>query len=545
MIKDTNMKGKKLLITCGLLTGLLALSGCSFIFDIIDNVIDDGDRSNNNSDADFDVNKVDVDGKTIIQQTYKDYSKANIYNVDYCPSSGNVKFLIIPVWFSDSSSFINYSKKETVRDEIQKAYLGTNKETGWRSVKTYYEELSGGALTITGTVTKWFDSDYSYKQAGDNRYFDTGELVKQAVNWYFTNNPSDSRSNYDSDNNGYLDAVMLIYGAPDYSALKDNNLSNLWAYAYWIQEANETSKPIPNVYFWASYDFMFSEGSEALLLTGSQYGSGDTDHCLVDTHTYIHEMGHVFGLDDYYDYGENKYVPAGGFSMQDWNIGSHDPFSVMALGWANPYVVTENSEVEIGTFQKTHDLVLVTNKWNNIGSPFDEYFLLEHYSPTGLNEMDCKYSYDSLDRGPNEVGIRLWHVDARLAICVGVVNDNPKFNSSKLTNNTKGSFDYGVYQAFTNTFDDEDYGSVLGSSYYNHNLLQLIRRNTKEKIKTTSTISSSDLFVDGTYALSQYKSQFVNSSPFTMNNGEFASWNIKIEISGSGHDATAKISIVK
>lgn len=538
------MKGKKLLIAAGLLTGLLTLSGCSYLFQIVDDFIDESERSNNNSDADFNVNKVDIDGKTIMQQTYKDYGKANVYNVDYCPTKGNVKFLIIPVWFTDSKSYINVSKKDNIREEIQKAYLGTNEQTGWRSVKTYYEELSQGSLTITGTVSNWYSASVSTSTAG-NEDFDTGALVKTAVNWYFTNNPSDDRSNYDSDNNGYLDAVMLIYGAPDYNAIKKNNLSNLWAYAYWIQEPNETSKPIPNVYFWASYDFMFSEGSEALLLAGTMYGSGDTTHCYVDAHTYIHEMGHVFGLDDYYDYGDSKYVPAGGFSMQDWNIGCHDPYSAMALGWANPYVVTENSEVEIGTFQKTRDLVLITDSWNNIGSPFDEYLLLELYSPTGLNEFDCSHIYDGLMEGPDRVGIRLWHVDARLAICVGTQNNEAVFSDKKITNTTKGSFENGVYQAFSNTFDNSDYGSVLGASYYEHNLLQLIRRNTKEKIRTKNQISSDDLFTDGSYALSHYKNQFVNSSTFKMNNGGFASWNIKIEISGSGHDATAKISIVR
>ena len=64
-------------------------------------------------------------------------------------------------------------------------------------------------------------------------------------------------------------------------------------------------------------------------------------------------------------------------------------------------------------------------------------------------------------------------------------------------------------------------------------------------IATTDTITDSDLFISGSYGLSNYKKQFVNSSPFKMNNGSYADWNIKIEISGSGEDATANISIVK
>ncbi len=544
------MKKKNALIASGIALLSLALSGCSFIYDMIS----DNSGGNNNSNADFDVDKVDVDGKTIIQQTYKEYSEGHIYNIDYCPNKGNVKLLIIPVWFTDSNKYIDSSCKAKVREDIATAYLGSNSDTGWRSVKTYYEELSGNALSITGTVTDWYSASYSSTSAGSSQTI-TENLVNSSVDWYFSNNKSDKKSNYDSDGNGYLDAVMLIYGAPDYSALGNDSLDNLWAYCYWLQEQNDTLSPIPNAFFWASYDFMYSAGSRfSSTPAGSEYGSGDTKRCKIDAHTYIHEMGHIFGLEDYYDYSKNKYCPAGGFSMQDYNVGSHDPYSVMALGWANPYVVTGNSEVSIGTFQKTRDLVVITENWNGIGSPFDEYLILELYSPTGLNEMDCNYVYSKTISGPKSIGIRLWHVDARLTYCSnykttyidGEKVNLPVFSANNITTNTKDSkATYGVTHAFSNTYNDEDYGSPLGRSYYNYNILQLIRRNTMEDLTTKEEITSSDLFVSGSYDLSKYSDQFVNSSPFKMNNGSYASWNIKISISGSGNDAIAKIDIVK
>ena len=380
--------------------------------------------------------------------------------------------------------------------------------------------------------------------------------MENATSWYFNNNPTDKRSNYDSDNNGYLDAVMLIYGAPDYGALDDDNYDNLWAYCYWLQEKNETSIPQPNAYFWASYDFMYEKGTRfSPTPAGSSYGSGDTSHCNLDAHTYIHEMGHIFGLEDYYDYSSESYCPAGGFSMQDRNVGSHDPYSVMAIGWANPYVVTENSEVNIGTFQKTRDLIVITESWNGIGSPFDEYFILELYSPTGLNEFDSNYTYDGVIRGPRKVGIRLWHVDARLAYSDtyttvysgGQKRNVPVFDPEKLTSNAKEpKATYGVCHAFSNTYNKEDYASVLGSRYYDYNILQLIRKKTTFSSRNLkNVIEDSDLFTSGTYQLSSYKSQFINDNPFTMNNGKFANWKIKIDISGSDNNATAKIAIVK
>lgn len=206
------MKKKNILIASGIALLSLTITGCSYILDFIDN-------NTNIDDSAFDVDKVDVNGKTIIQQTYKDVSNKSVYNIDYCPTTGNIKLLIIPVWLYDSSEYIVSSKKESVRQDIEKAYLGSNSDTGWRSVKTYYEELSNNSITITGIVTDWYSTSYTKSQVGRSDDI-TKELVSASTDWYFSNNPSDSRKNYDSDNNGYLDAVMLIYGAPDYEDRK-------------------------------------------------------------------------------------------------------------------------------------------------------------------------------------------------------------------------------------------------------------------------------------------------------------------------------------
>ena len=126
----------------------------------------------------------------VIKQTTADYARYSAYNdvsgnrygFDICPLEGNPKLLIIPVWFTDSSSYISTDKKENVREDIQKAYLGTNEETGWRSVKTFYEEESGGKLHLDGVVTPWYECGVSSRNATDSR---TDRIVEGAVNWYF------------------------------------------------------------------------------------------------------------------------------------------------------------------------------------------------------------------------------------------------------------------------------------------------------------------------------------------------------------------------
>ena len=310
---------------------------------------------------------------------YMDVVENSAYPISSTPCVGAANILVIPVWFTNSSNFIRSSTyKANVKSDIETAYFGTNNETGWRSVKTYYEEESHGALTLTGKVSDWYECGKAYSYyAQDADTSKTISLIDDATNWYFQTNTSDKRKNYDKDGDGYLDGVMVIYAAPDYVASSTDSNDNLWAYCFWAQEPNNQnpSNPGLNAFFWASYDFMY--GNNSTKRAGSSYQGGDTSYCNVDAHTYIHEMGHMFGLDDYYDYSDNKYTPAGSFSMQDCNVGSHDPFSCYALGWGKAYVPTESMTINLKPFVSSGEMILLSPSFNSYNSPFDEYLLLE------------------------------------------------------------------------------------------------------------------------------------------------------------------------
>ncbi len=469
--------------------------------------------------------------KTHLSYTYDDYMANNYYKLDNCPLSGSPKLLIIPIWFSDSTDFILESKKETIRSDIQKTYLGTNSETGWRSVKTFYEEESQGTMSLTGVVADWYNVGVSYKtyansSSGGNA---TKTLVTTASNAYFSKSGSDSRSSFDTNNDGYLDGVMLIYAAPDYQSLGNESYGNLWAYCYWVQQSASPANPTPNVFFWASYDFMYSSSKSYTQTGKTSYGHGDTSHCNVDAHTFIHEMGHVLGLEDYYDYSDAKYEAAGGFSMQDYNVGGHDPYSVMAYGWANPYIPTKTMSITINPFQSSHDIILLAN--HTVDSVFDEYMLLELYTPTGLNQFDSQYQYGgAYPLGPSTPGIRLWHIDARLIS----VDSADSYDWSTNPN------DGGVMHAMSNTYEGSDHSSPLGDGYYDYNILQLIRNDTSETYHTSAVLSSSDLFKQGnSYSQATYSSQFVDGTK--MNNGSTLGWSFSVT-SLSSTSATIKVT---
>ena len=474
--------------------------------------------------------------KTTLSYTYKDFAYNNIINVD----NANYKTthaLIVPVWFTDSSTYISASKKSLIKEDIEKAYLGTNEETGWRSVKTFYEEEGRGRYTLSGFVTDWFECNLRTRTFYSDAFGPTKveSLVKSAVSWYKTTYGVSNMRGFDADSNGYIDSVILIYGAPDYAALNDYNASNLWAYTSWLcdEKTRSYEDPGANAYFWASYDFMYGANHPHC----NNYCTGDTRFCKIDTHTYIHEFGHVLGLNDYYDYS-GQYSPAGGFSMQDENIGSHDPYSLLTYGFVDPYIVTDETTITINDFQSSGDVVLLANK--PVNSPFDEYILLELYTPTGLNEFDCLHSYcEARVQGPSEPGIRIWHVDGRL---IYAANEND-INEKQITTNPliEG---YKVWNMMSNTYysyTNPNGGSPLGRSYMNYNELQLIRNDKTTTYTTNEQFSSSCLFKQGdTFSLKLFSKQFVQK--FYMNDGTLFPFNVEIT---KIENNTATIKITK
>lgn len=462
--------------------------------------------------------------KTVLRETVEDYVKNNYFQFSATPSKGDAKMLIIPIWFTDSTDIIDPEDKEEVREDIRIAYLGTNEETGWESVKTFYEKESQGAITMSGTVSEWYEAGTMYSYGTDSGY-KTAKLVKDASDSYFLNHPTESRQDYDGDGDGYLDGVVLIYAAPDSSQRGYGSYGNFWAYTSWLESLPNKEFPQPNVFFWSSYDFMYDEDT-ALDKLFNRFARGDNRYCNIDSHTFIHETGHMFGLPDYYDY-DGAYSFAGSFSMQDYNVGGHDPYSVMSLGWANPYIPTTEGEITIKSFQQTHDLILLTPSWNKHNSAFDEYILLELYTPEGLNEFDSTNRYmGRYPLGPNATGLRVWHVDARL---VNVLNN-------QVVMTTKGG---NVYFGANNNSSSYDF-----PSFKNYNLLQLIRNDTKEKKETATSLSEKHLFKQGdSFSLEKFDKQFNGTGKLDKKKALGWTFSVKSIFLDENGIATAKISL--
>ncbi len=534
-------KSKFLFLT---ITSLLSLTGC----DLIDNIIggqssisdeeiptDNGLYSYMKDGSEFGCDThnptYSASGVKVVKNSKDTYERVGntTWNVNF-PSTGSPRILVIPVELTDFSSVAT----DEVRTDIYKTFFGKSEETGWESVSSFYYKSSFGKLNIQGAVSEWYNCGYSSKQLANLKssadgYDPTWTILENAVSWYKTTYKSNGVE-FDTNHDGFFDAVWLVYGAPNATNNKSMSQDIYWAYTYFDSSVFDNIKyqsdldklknnPAGYHYAWGSYDFMY-EG----------YGKNSRD-----AHTYIHETGHLLGLDDYYVAAEcdeypRNYGPTGWVDMMDANVIDHNSFSKFALGWVNPYVVDASCTVELKPMATSGEFLILptTGGWN--GMAFDEYMILEYYTPEGLNASDSENAYSNGVQGMDNRGIRIWHVDARL---VELDND-------------------GYAKRYVDSFDDDTsvYVANSNTAYYNmingdvgdinHRLIQLIDCGNKKNYDTEYDRSTdqpymatnTSLFTAGkTFSYDAYKNSFPNyywNKINLMNDKTTLPWTVKV-----------------
>jgi M6 family metalloprotease-like protein len=337
---------------------------------------------------------------------YADLEASCLSNLSF-PTTGEVHGLVIPIEFTDYP-FSQSAYGSDYLSAINRAFNGNGKtDTGyWESVASYYSKSSLGKLNFSFDIAPVYASGKATSDllASYGEYSGSLFMGSSALNDYVKNHGSDSTQKFDGDKDGYIDGVWFVYSAPDYASGAYNaypsSMSLFWAFCTDSlgYEANLAS-PALHSFGWSSIDFL----------------SKQTSAPKVDAHTFIHETGHLLSLPDYYSYdrtGASSSGPLGGLAMMDLNIGDQDSFSKIALGWADPYVVTDSCTITIKPNESSGDAILLADRWN--GTAFDEYLLLDLQTPTGVNQSDSLASYNFRPTYYSVPGVRMLHVDSRM-----------------------------------------------------------------------------------------------------------------------------------
>lgn len=450
----------------------------------------------------------------------------------YAPSKGKQKALVILVSFSDGY----YSITDGFISKINKYYFGAKTDTpyNWNSLSTYYSTASFGKLELTGKVTAVYNATVTSQsiKTSDRSLSDLYSVYDDAISSIQagTLKASDGSTinlaDFDNNNDNFIDSPTFITNVYD---------DKIWGSTFWPHMSNAEG-----------------EGEKKHLFgTYSSTNMGHiTDNYSGGARTAIHEQGHVFGLDDYYDYSDaidensTQIDLIGGADMQDNTVFDWNPYSKMLMDWVNPYVIdgTKNSvTLTIEPGSTSGDCVLIPanySTWN--GTPYDEYLLLELFTPNGNNELDWKSWKSSYSADLGFGGIRLYHVDSCLygysdTDTLGAWIDDPK--------NTT----YTETETFCNSRLAKDYGYThLPKEDADCHQIQLIQAGKVNTFGSTDetvnhTLTSADLFKSGDkFTFSGYKDFFPKET--TMDNGEDFNYTIDFK-SVTSFKATINITL--
>lgn len=425
------------------------------------------------------------------------------------PSLGEVPLLVVPVvlnGFEESATEENHKR-------IEDAFFSKTKSEDAlpnNSLSSYYYYSSYKQLHFVGEVTPYFYPSKEGYMGYSNPYsfsLDTpASLAKDALYWAKNKLGMDLDS-FDSDNDGFVDGVWLIYLESEEKELT-GNVSAFWPFTTAKNEiAGTKENPMVNVFSWAGTSHLWGRNAGASMVSKFGY----------DPSVLFHETGHLLGLQDYYSYdpyssGDGYYAPLGHLDIMDQDVGDHNPYSKMLMGWIKPYVVLGDAEIEIPDTQKKNSFFLLpydkkSYQKDSFGrirlNPFDEYLLLDFYTYENLAKNVREKNGEALSF-PNVKGGRLYHVDARVLYYQNAKLSLPSDPDDLLTSNSQ------VFRAITNTQagsrKESTYGVIGLEDYFDE--IRLISKD-KTKIDGNHKMVEGTLFEAGdSFSLRDYSSQF-------------------------------------
>ena len=305
--------------------------------------------------------------------------------------------------------------------------------TGNYSLKDYFEEVSYGKYSVSsgpGGVAGWYTAskthDYYGQNLNDEQGNDkwVGDLVYEAVKAADANI---NFSDYDMDEDGYVDIVNIIHQGTDEAASGDS--SDIWAHRSSLNDSKE--------YFGGNYgeyttNDKNSEGEYVKINDYIIIDENSPDGAIETVGVFAHEYGHALGLPDLYDTDASS-AGVGYWSLMATGVYNYvtisgdrpahlDAWCKYYLGWITPTQVKETL---------TDELIEQTATASDVykllgGKPLSgEYFLVENRQKTGFDE------------GLPGAGLLIWHVDGdviKKKIKKNKVNDKecyPPSNCSK------------------------------------------------------------------------------------------------------------------
>ncbi len=393
---------------------------------------------------------------SLLNQYHDNLQEKNIFGktgANVFPPTGTHKVMVLLIEYPDLRASVPQSNFQQMFN--QPNWGGTG------SFTDYYLKTSYGKLNVSVDVFGWYMAQNGYISYTSN----SQSLLQRAVDC--ADSAGVDFSQYDSDNDGYVDAVMILHagiGAEEASAPNSSNY--IWSFrsTWYSSPTYNHSKKI-----WA-YD-MFPE---------KRYYSNS----MVGIGVMTHEFGHILDLPDLYavNYSSNGVGDYANMAGGPWLNNEHTPcmhdaWSKIQLGWLNATTITKNGTYTIAKCVADSNFTYKINT-----SKSNEYFLLENKQWKGFD----KYL-------PSK-GLAIWHINSN------VVGKLSQLGNS--ANNDTSNMGMSILQAdgrrdLENNVNRGDLGDLYPGSANNHNVTPYTKPNSSLTYKVGGIRQPSNIYITG------------------------------------------------
>lgn len=296
------------------------------------------------------------------------------------PRTGNIKVLVMLVQFADVK-FTNASDKQAYIDR-QFNESGFSSDGGTGSVRDYFVHQSGGAftpqfvvhgpVTLSGTRSTYAEDQYKMVTEGS-------ALMDDVVDF----------SEFDNDNDGYVDAVIVLFAGGSASS---GTTGAPWPHKWYVTSATT--------------ERFTRDGKTLSLYVSTSELVNDNDGIYNPIRegigTAVHEFSHALGLADHYNTdSQNEYTPnhwdvmdVGNYLNNGNTPPNYNVFELETLDWLTPAILAEAANISLPSLNsRRYGVKIHTDR------PGD-YFLLENRTKAGFDAYL-----------PGE-GLLIWHIDA-------------------------------------------------------------------------------------------------------------------------------------
>lgn len=424
-------------------------------------------------------------------------ASASRFQIGSFPTSGKRKCLVLLAEYTDVKFTLSHDYHNRMLNEV-----GFSDDGATGSAHDFYYAQSGGQFDPQFDVVGPITLPHNMAYYGENNSFtgrddDPAPMISDACQIAYDKKMVDF-SQYDSDNDGMVDMVYVIYAG--YGENAGGGVNTVWPHKFSLHSQNinmTLNNKVVDVYA-CSAELFGAEGTQSA-------GIG----------TVCHEFGHVLGLADHYNTSNSSDYLLGAYDIMDYgsynNEGrtpaGYNAFERMSLGWLTPKEITDPADgVALSNISDNNEAYILktTNE--------DEFYLLENRQKSGW------------DAYLPASGMMITHVDFS--------KDNWKNN---VVNNVVSHPGFSIIPADSEPGYDvvlkketekNDLYPALGNNSFTDNSKPIAKPWTGETLdKWITNITNADGIVTFDYKANHLKTPLAAAARIINDNSFEASWN--------------------